>query len=192
MIVVFIIIGCEPAGEQPEKTSANADVEVSASLDVGLLADTTVSYTAYDLFLHQKLINDVPVGPGTPQPSTHCPEGPGEWLAGSGRSTGSSNVFGNLKEVEVYCINADRAELSGGLATWIDVEGDSISMTFGAKLLEGFAYHAAPNAPLIGYAQFTGGTGKWTGLTGAALLTGRQNGDGTTTLDYRGTVYLPE
>ena len=74
---------------------------------------------------------------------------------------------------------------------WKDVDGDSVSTTFGAKLLDGFAYEAAPNAPMIGFAQFTGGTGKWTGLTGAALITGRQNGDGTATLVYRGMIYLP-
>ncbi|MFQ5733853.1 MAG: hypothetical protein ACE5KM_18090, partial [Planctomycetaceae bacterium] len=70
-------------------------------------------------------------------------------------------------------------------------EGDTISMTFGATLLKGFVYPATPNAALAGYAQFTGGTGKWNGLTGVAFLTGKQNGDGTTTVEYRGTVYLP-
>ena len=169
----------------------SAGCSARSPFDVSLLADTTVSHTSHDLYMRQDLINDAPIGPGTPQPSSHCPTGPGAWFPGSGRSTATSSIFGDLTEVEVYCINVDRAELSGGLATWIDADGDSISMAFGAKLLEGFVYAAAPSAPLIGYAQFTGGTGKWTGLAGAALLTGRQNGDGTTTLEYHGTVYLP-
>ncbi len=163
----------------------------NGSLDLNQLADAEMAFTAHELYIHQELINDQPIGPGTPQPSSHCPTGPDRWFAGSGRSTATSNLFGDLTEVEVYCINADRAELSGGLATWTDIDGDTISMTFGAKLLKGFVYAAAPNAPLVGYAQFTSGTGKWTGLTGAALLTGKQNGDGTATLHYRGMIYLP-
>lgn len=163
-----------------------------AALDLDSLADSdAASHKAHDFHLRQELINDAPIGPGTPQPSTHCPTGPGEWYSGSGRSTGTSDLFGDLTEVEVYCINSDRAELTGGLATWIDSDGDSISMTFGGKLLKGFVYTEPPRAPLIGYAQFTGGTGKWEGLTGASLFTARQNGDGTATVDYYGTVYLP-
>lgn len=170
---------------------ASAGCSDSGSLDLDLLADATAPYASYDLYLHQELINDAPIGPGTPQPSDHCPTGPGQWHPGSGRATGRSDVFGDLTETEVYCINADRAELSGGRGSWTDSDGDSIFMTFGAKLLKGFVYPAAPSAPLIGFAQFTGGTGKWTGLTGAALFTGRQNSDGTASLDYRGTVYVP-
>ncbi len=162
-----------------------------AYFDLGGFADTSMPVQAYDFHLRQELVNDAPIGPGTPQPSTHCPTGPGEWYPGSGRATGTSDLFGDLTETELYCINADRAELSGGLATWIDTDGDSISMTFGAKALKGFVYPPPPSAPLIGFAQFTGGTGKWTGLTGSAFFTGWQNGDGTATLDYRGTVYLP-
>ena len=45
--------------------------------------------------------------------------------------------------------------------------------------------------PIIGIAQFTGGSGRWAGLTGVAFITGRQNGDGTATLTYNGFVYLP-
>jgi hypothetical protein len=156
------------------------------------LADPEVSYTRYDLHLQQSLVNDAPIGPGEPQPSDHCPTEPGTWYAGSGRSTATSNVFGDLTEVEVYCINVERAELSGGLATWTDIDGDTVSMSFGAKLLKGFAYTPTPNASMIGFAQFTGGTGKWTGLTGDAFFTGRQNGDGTATIEYRGTIYLPQ
>ncbi len=158
---------------------------------VNRLADPGVECASYDLTLHQELVNDAPIGPGEPQASDHCPTGPGNWFAGSGRSTATSSVFGDLTGTEVYCINVDRAELSGGLTTWTDADGDTISMTFGVKLLEGFAYAAAPSAPLIGYAQFTGGTGKWAGLTGDALVTGVQNGDGTASLDYRGTIYRP-
>lgn len=161
------------------------------SFDLGGFADTSVPGEAHNFHLRQELINDAPIGSGTPQPSSHCPTGPDVWYPGSGRATGSSDLFGNLTETEVYCINADRAELSGGLATWIDSDSDSISMTFGAKLLKGFVYPPPPSAPLIGFAQFTGGTGKWKGLTGSAFFTGWQNGDGTATLDYRGTVYLP-
>lgn len=155
------------------------------------LADPNAAFAQYDLLLHQELVNDAPIGPGQPQPSDHCPTGPGNWYAGSGRSTATSSVFGDLTEVEVYCINRDRAELSGGLATWTDTDGDTIAMTFGAKLLKGFAYAEPPRASMIGFAQFTGGTGKWAGLTGHAFLTGRQNGDGTTALVYRGTIYVP-
>lgn len=156
------------------------------------LADASVASRQLDLHLLQELVNDAPIGPGIPQPSDHCPTGPGEWLAGSGRSTATSNVFGDLTELEVYCINVGSGQLSGGRAKWIDVDGDTIFMNFGATLLRGFAYAPSPNAPLIGSAQFTGGTGKWAGITGAALLTGRQNGDGSMTADYRGSVYLPQ
>ena len=156
------------------------------------LARSDVSYIQYDLEMVQELINDAPLGPGEHQPSTHCPQTPGTWFSGSGRSTAVSNIFGRLSEVEVYCINADRGELSGGIATWTDSAGDEISMYFGAKLLEGFAYNPAPSAPIIGFAHFTGGTGKWSGLTGDAFITGNQNGDGTATLTYKGTLYLPE
>jgi hypothetical protein len=155
------------------------------------LANPDISYSRYDLWLVQELVNDAPIGPGEPQPSNHCPTEPGTWYAGSGRSTATSNVFGDLTEVEVYCINVDRAELSGGMATWTDTDGDTISMTFGATLLKGFAYATSPNAAMIGFSQFTSGTGKWTGLTGDAFFTGRQNGDGTATVNYRGTIYLP-
>jgi hypothetical protein len=48
-----------------------------APFDVSLLAETTVSHTSHDLYLRQHLINDAPIGPGTPQPSDHCPTGPG-------------------------------------------------------------------------------------------------------------------
>lgn len=153
------------------------------------MSDPEIEYTSHRLTFHQELVNDAPIGPGEPQPSDHCPTGPGAWFAGSGRSTATSNVFGNLTGTEVYCINVDRSELSGGLATWTDVDGDTISVTFGVKLLEGFAYAEAPSAPMIGYAQFTGGTGKWAGICGDALMTGFQNGDGTASLDYRGTIY---
>lgn len=164
---------------------------VDDSLGIGRLPDANSDFVRYELELRQNLINDAPIGPGKPQPSDHCPQKPGTWIAGSGRSIATSSVFGDLVETEVYCVNVERSELSGGLATWVDSGGDSISMLFGAKLLEGFAYEAAPNAPMVGYAHFTGGTGRWTGLTGAALITGRQNGDGTATLEYRGEVYLP-
>lgn len=163
----------------------------STSFDLASLASAKAAHSSYDFHLRQQLINDAPIGPGMPQASTHCPTGPGRWHSGSGRSTGESDVFGELTETEVYCINGDLAELTGGLATRVDAAGDSISMTFGAKLLEGFVYPAAPSAPLIGFAQFTGGTGKWRSLTGAALFTGSQNDDGSATLEYRGTVYLP-
>ncbi|MEN8375198.1 MAG: hypothetical protein ABFS34_07090 [Gemmatimonadota bacterium] len=162
-----------------------------ASSDLGGFADGSVPAEAHDFHLRQELVNDSPIGPGTPQPSSHCPTEPGEWYPGSGRSTGTSDLFGDLTETEVYCISTDLAQLTGGIATWIDADSDSISMTFGAKLLRGFVYPPPPSAPLIGFAQFTGGTGKWAGLAGSAFFTGWQNGDGTATLDYRGTVYLP-
>ncbi len=161
------------------------------SMPVKRMADPEASYTSHDLSFHQELVNDAPIGTGETQPSNHCPTGPGTWFAGSGRSTATSNVFGDLTGTEVYCVNVDRSELSGGLATWTDVDGDTISVTFGVKLLEGFAYAEAPSAPMIGYAQFTGGTGKWSGLCGDALMTGVQNGDGTASLDYQGTIYRP-
>lgn len=157
-----------------------------------MLVRPDVPCTRHALYLKQELVNDAPIGPGVPQPSHHCPTSPGTWIAGSGRAAATSNVFGDLKEVEVYCINSDRAELSGGMATWTDSEGDTISMSFGAKLLRGFVYSPAPSAPLIGFAQVTGDTGKWAGITGDALLTGHQNGNGSATLVYRGTVYLPK
>lgn len=162
------------------------------SLNVNRLINANVPYARHDLVIRQELVNDAPLGPGEPQPSDHCPTGPGQWFSGSGRSTATSTIFGDLTEVEVYCINIDRAELSGGLATWIAENGDTISMTFAAKLLDGFVYAAAPNAPMVGFAQFTGGTGEWAGITGAAFLTGRQNGDGTSTLIYEGTIYVPQ
>ncbi len=156
------------------------------------LAKADVRFVIHDLTVHQELVNDAPLGPGKPQPSDHCPTGPGRWIAGSGRSTGISNVFGDLKETETYCINADHSELSGGRAVWIDDDGDSIHMAFGAKLLVGDVYEPTPKAPMIGYAHFTGGTGKWRGIAGEAILTGNQNGDGTATITYRGSVYVPK
>ncbi len=158
--------------------------------DLANLAIAEGSLRAHDLVLQQELVNDAPIGPGVPQPSEHCPQSPGHWFSGSGRSTATSNVFGNLTEVEVYCINVEREELSGGLATWTDVDGDTITMSFGAKLLKGSMYSPAPSAPMVGHAHFTGGTGKWASVTGAAHFTGRQNGDGTASLSYRGTIYL--
>ncbi len=155
------------------------------------LAKLDALFEDHDLYLRQELVNDAPIGPGVPQPSDHCPTGPGTWFAGSGRSIGTSNVFGDLTEVEVYCVNVDRTELSGGIATWTDSAGDTITMHFGAKRLDGFAYAPAPSAPMVGFAQFTGGTGRWSGITGDALFTGKQNGDGTATLEYRGTIYIP-
>lgn len=159
---------------------------------VATLADASVSSRHLKLYLLQELVNDAPIGPGIPQHSDHCPTGPGEWFAGSGRSTANSNVFGDLTEVEVYCINVGSGQLSGGRAKWIDLDGDTIFMNFSATMLRGFVYRPSPHAPLIGSAQFTGGTGKWAGITGAARLTGKQNGDGSTTVDYRGSVYLPQ
>lgn len=156
------------------------------------LARASDGYRVRDLYLRQELVNDAPIGPGEPQAADHCPDGPGQWFQGSGRSEGTSNVFGGLTQTEVYCVNADRSQLTGGLATWRDSDGDAIYMTFGAKLLRGAVYAAPPHAPIIGHAEFTGGTGKWIGLSGAALLTGRQNGDGSATLEYRGTVYVPD
>ena len=46
--------------------------------------------------------------------------------------------------------------------------------------------------PIVGSAQFSGGTGAWSGITGDALFTGKQNGDGTATFEYRGMVYVPQ
>lgn len=160
-------------------------------LTLSQLSVAPASYIEYDLSLMQELINDAPLGPGTPQPSQHCPAGPGSWFAGSGRSTASSNVFGELTQVELYCVNRDLSQLSGGLATWTDASGDTIEMTFSAQLLQGDAYEPAPNAPIVGVAHFTGGTGRWADLTGVAFIVGSQNGDGTATLKYRGKVYLP-
>ncbi len=162
------------------------------SSSVVRLAKPDAAFGQHELYLRQELVNDAPIGPGVPQPSQHCPTSPGTWFAGSGRSTAVSNVFGDLTEVEVYCVNVDRTELSGGIATWTDSARDTIAMSFGVKRLDGFAYAPAPNAPMVGFAQFTGGTGKWTGITGDALITGKQNGDGTATLDYRGTIYIPK
>lgn len=156
------------------------------------LARPDADFVRQDLEIVQELTNDAPIGPGVPQPSDHCPTEPGTWIAGSGRSTATSTVFGDLSEVEVYCINVERSELSGGIATWTDSAGDTISMYFGAKLLKGFAYTPPPNAPMIGFAHFSGGTGNWSGVTGDAMLSGKQNGDGTATIVYRGTIYLPE
>lgn len=155
------------------------------------LSEAPASYTEHDLSLTQELVNDAPIGPGSPQPSKHCPTGPGNWFAGSGRSTASSNVFGDLRQVELYCVNQDLSQLTGGLATWTDANGDTIEMTFSAQLLKGEVYEPAPKAPLIGVAQFTGGSGRWADLTGTAIIVGKQNGDGTATLKYRGKVYLP-
>ncbi len=92
----------------------------------------------------------------------------------------------------MYCINADRSELSGGIATLADADGDAIQMSFRAKLLTGFAYRSPPNAPMIGFAHFTGGTVKWAGSTGDAILSGQQNGDGTASLVYHDTIYVPK
>lgn len=161
------------------------------TLDVRALATGNDRHAQYNIVLEQDLVNDAPLGPGEPQPSDHCPAAPGRWVAGSGRSTANSEPFGTLTETEVYCINAERSELSGGLATWIDVNGDSISMRFSAQLLIGSVYTPAPNAPMVGIAQFTGGTGTWEGITGVAFLTGRQNGDGSASIRYEGTVYVP-
>lgn len=156
------------------------------------LANPDADFVAHELFIRQELVNDAPIGPGVTQPSDHCPSGPGNWFAGSGRSTGTSNVFGDLRQTEVYCVNVDRSEPSGGIATWTDTNGDTIEMSFGAKLLTGFAYSVAPNAPMIGFAQFNGGTGKWAGISGDAVITGKQNGDGTASLIYQGMIYLPQ
>lgn len=41
---------------------------------------------------------------------------------------------------------------------------------------------------MIGSAQVTAGIGEWTGISGAAM----QNGDGTSTMEYRGTIYSPQ
>ena len=155
------------------------------------LSNESASYTEHGLVMTQELVNDAPIGPGKPQPSDHCPTGPGSWFAGSGRSSASSNVFGELTQVEVYCVNRNLSQLSGGLATWTDSHGDIIEMTFTAQLVSGDVYEAPPTAPIIGVAQFTGGTGRWAGLTGVAFISGRQNGDGTATLTYSGVVYLP-
>ena len=155
------------------------------------LSNESASYREQVLIMTQELVNDAPIGPGPPQPSDHCPTGPGSWFAGSGRSTASSNVFGDLSQVEVYCVNRDLSQLSGGLATWTDSNGDVIEMTFAAQLVNGDVYEAPPAAPIIGIAQFTGGSGAWAGLTGVAFVSGHQNGDGTATLTYRGVVYLP-
>lgn len=162
--------------------------------DVLGLSDLSVDSTnsaEHALIITQELINDAPIGPGTPQPSDHCPTAPGSWFAGSGRSKASSNVFGDLTQVELYCVNRDLSQLSGGLATWTDSNGDTIEMTFSAQLVKGEVYEAPPNAPIIGVAQFTGGTGAWSKLTGVAVIVGKQNGDGTATLTYSGVVYLP-
>ena len=67
------------------------------------LANPEVSYTSSDLVFRQELVNDAPIGPGEPQASNHCPNEPGTWFAGCGRSTATSNVFGKLTGVEVYC-----------------------------------------------------------------------------------------
>ena len=176
LLAPLVVVGC--GGRQSEVMTQ--------------LANPVVSYTTNVFYLRQELINDAPIGPGDPQASDHCPTEPGNWFAGSGRSTATSSVFGDLTGVEVYCINVDRAELSGGLSTWTDIDGDTVLMNFGAKLLEGFAYEVAPGAPMIGFAQLSSGTGKWAGITGNAFMTGKQNGDGTATLDFRGTVYLPK
>ena len=160
--------------------------------DMKRLADPNVEYVQYELQLRQELINDAPIGPGELQLSEHCPTKPGNWFQGSGRSTARSNIFGELSGLEVYCVNTTRSELSGGLGIWTDLDGDTITTIFGVKLLEGFAYEAAPSAPMIGFAQFTGGTGKWAGITGDAMVTGKQNGDGTASLEYRGTIYRPQ
>ena len=175
VLVVLAVVGCQENRSDSTMQLARPDA----------------AYAAQKLFMQQELVNDAPIGTGKPQPSSHCPTGPGKWFAGSGRSTGTSNVFGNLTEVEVYCVNVDRAELSGGIAIWTDSGGDTIEMSFGAKLLTGFAYSQPPNAPMIGFAQFNGGTGKWSGISGDAVVSGKQNGDGTASLVYRGTVYLP-
>lgn len=155
------------------------------------LSVETSAYTEHALSMTQELVNDAPIGPGVPQPSDHCPTGPGSWFAGSGRSTASSNVFGDLTQVELYCVNRDLSQLSGGLATWTDENGDVIEMTFVAQLVTGDMYEAPPNAPIIGAAQFTRGSGPWDGLKGVAFIVGKQNGDGTATLTYEGVVYLP-
>lgn len=160
-------------------------------LDLSQLGDERGRFKSYDLTLTQELVNDAPLGPGVPQPSQHCPTGPGSWFAGSGRSTASSNVFGDLTQVEVYCVNRDLSQLSGGMATWTDGNGDTIEMTFVAQLVQGEVYEPAPNAPIAGVALFSGGSGRWAELTGAAFIVGTQNGDGTATLRYQGTVYIP-
>ncbi len=45
---------------------------------------------------------------------------------------------------------------------------------------------------MIGFAELTSGTGKWTGLTGDAFFTGWQNGGGTETVNQGSTIYLPQ
>lgn len=163
----------------------------SDRLDLSVLGAESTSYTQHNLTITQELVNDAPIGPGAPQSSDHCPTGPGSWFAGSGRSTATSNVFGDLTQVELYCVNQDLSQLSGGLATWTDGNGDVIEMTFSAQLVRGDVYDAPPNAPIIGVAQFIGGSGPWAKLTGVAFIIGKQNGVGTATLTYAGVVYLP-
>jgi hypothetical protein len=130
-----------------------------SQLNLSQLSNAPPTFVEHELSMTQELVNDAPLGPGIPQPSTHCPTGPGNWFAGSGRSTATSNVFGELEQVELYCVNRDLSQLSGGLATWTDVNGDTID--------------------------------RWDGLTGAAFISGTQNGDGTATLTHEGKVYLP-
>lgn len=164
----------------------------SDGLGLADLSSESTSYTEHALIIMQELVNDAPIGPGIPQPSDHCPTGPGSWFSGSGRSTASSNVFGDLTQVELYCVNQDLSQLSGGLATWTDSGGNVIEMTFSAQLVKGDVYEAPPSAPIIGVAQFTGGSGPWAEVTGIAFIVGNQNGDGTATLKYDGVVYLPD
>ena len=94
-------------------------------------------------------------------------------------------------EIQYYYRSWHLSQLSGGLATWTDGNGDVIEMTFSAQLVKGDVYDAPPNAPIIGVAQFIGGSGPWAKLTGVAFIIGKQNGDGTATLTYTGVVYLP-
>jgi hypothetical protein len=162
-----------------------------SQLNLSQLSNAPPTFVEHELSMTQELVNDAPLGPGIPQPSTHCPTGPGNWFAGSGRSTATSNVFGELEQVELYCVNRDLSQLSGGIATWTDANGDTIDMTFSAQLLQGDVYMPTPNAPIVGVAHFTRGTGQWDGLTGVAFISGTQNGDGTATLIYEGKVYLP-
>ena len=50
--------------------------------------------------------------------------------------------------------------------------------------------HPTPNSSMIGLAQFTSGTDKWTGLTGDAFFTGRQS-HGTGHSGVHGGVHNP-
>jgi hypothetical protein len=97
-----------------------------------------------------------------------------------GTVAGQATVIGKFTGTFAYYLNPSTGEFAG-VITKVAANGDEIHETFSGQYNAGFTGST-------GQTVFTGGTGRFAGVTGGTSFTGTVTSDTTAVLDFTGTI----